>query len=262
VSAGLIEPEDDDEILDADPDALRFNAVMTGDVFVDVAAAGCSAPVAVMVAGHPCTIRGRDGALQPRIACVRVVAFQSVPYRRWPTGFFNHFPLPAIAGVDTQAADLQEWLTVEDSELHRERRRLTLTEWGVIVMQQRLIHSLTRFVAPTSALEEAARPVLREAELERDWVEGLHGTAALEQRIADFSAFMGDADRRARLRDRAKEAQYAERSPERLRLVRQRQAKTPLRNRRAPVRERLRPGDGAPPAPEASAATFVPQQSG
>jgi len=111
-----------------------------------------------------------------------------------------------VAGVGTQAADLQEWLTVENSELRRERRRLALTEWGLIVMQQRLIHSLTRFVAPTSALEEAARPVLREAELERDWVERLDGPAALDQRVADFSAFMGEADRGARLRDRAKES--------------------------------------------------------
>lgn len=206
MSAGLIEPEDDDEILDADPDALSFNAVMTGDVFVDVAANGSDEPVTVMVAGHPCTIRGRDGALQPRIACVRVVSFQAVPYRRWPTGFFNHFPLSAVAEAGTQAADLQEWLTVENSELSRDRRRLTLTEWGVIVMQQRLIHSLTRFVAPPSALEEAVRPVLREAELERDWVEGLDGTASLEQRVADFGMFMGEADRRARLRDRAKES--------------------------------------------------------
>lgn len=206
MSAGLIQPEDDDEILDADPDALRFNAVMTGDVFVEVAAAGCSEPVTVMVAGHPCTIRGRDGALQARIACVRVVSFQAVPYRRWPTGFFNHLPLPAVAGGGTQAADLQEWLTVENSELHRERRRLTLTEWGVIILQQRLIHSLTRFVAPSSALEEAARPVIREAELERDWLEGLDETTPLEQGISDFSAFMDEADRRARLRDRAKES--------------------------------------------------------
>src|SRR4051794_38510304 len=102
-----------------------------------------------MVAGHPCTIRGRDGALQPRLACVRVVSFQAVPYRRWPTGFFNHFPLSAAAGVGTPAADLQEWLTVESSELLRERRRLTLTEWGVIVMQQRLIHSLVSSLLPT-----------------------------------------------------------------------------------------------------------------
>jgi hypothetical protein len=48
--------------------------------------------------------------------------------------------------------------------------------------------------------------VLREAEFERDWVEGLEGTASLEQRVADFSAFMGEADRRERLRDRAKES--------------------------------------------------------
>jgi hypothetical protein len=206
VSAGLIQPEDDDEILDADPDALRFNAVMTGDVFVEVATAGSPQPATVMVAGHPCTIRGHDGALQPRIACVRVVSFQAVPYRRWPTGFFNHFPLPAAAGVDTPAADLQEWVTVDNAELRRERRRLTLTEWGVIVMQQRLIHCLTRFVAPPNALEDAARPVLREAELERDWVEGLEGTTSLDQRLTDFNKFMGEADRRARLRDRAKES--------------------------------------------------------
>jgi hypothetical protein len=206
VSAGLIEPEDDDEILDVDPDALSFNAVMTGDVFEDVTVAGLDEPGVVMIAGHPCTIRGRNGALQPRIACVRVVSFQAVPYRRWPAGFFNHFPLPDVSGAGTQAADLQEWLTVDSAQLDRGHRRLTLTEWGVIVMQQRIIHSLTRFVVPPTALEEAARPVLREAELERDWVETLDGIGSLEQRITDFNAFMGEADRRTRLRDRTKES--------------------------------------------------------
>lgn len=158
-----------------------------------------------MIASHPCTIRGRDGALQPRVACVRVVSFQAVPYRRWPSGFFNHFPLPDVSGAGIRAADLQEWLTVDSAQLERGHRRLTLTEWGVIVMQQRVIHSLTRFIVPPTALEEAARPVLREAELERDWVESLGDIAPLGQRITEFNTFMGEADRRARLRDRGKE---------------------------------------------------------
>lgn len=160
---------------------------------------------------------------------------QAVPYRRWPTGFFNHFPLPGFAEAGTQAADLQGWLTVENSELCRDRRRLTLTEWGVIVMQQRLIRSLTRFVAPTSALEEAVRPVLREAELERDWVEGLDCTASLEQRVADFSVFMGEADRVHACETGPRRTPCDERWPERSKLVRQAPARALHRKRTKPA---------------------------
>lgn len=200
MTTSLIEPSGDDEILDADPDALRFSAIMTGDVFASVSVAGERDPITVMVAGHPCTIRGAHGALRPRVACVRVVDYQRVPYRVWPTGHRNVFPIAASVGLGDVAADLQEWVTVDSAELRRDDRKLTLTERGFVVLHQRIVASLTRVIVDAVKIERAAHHVLREAELERDWVEELDETKPIDDLVADFAAFMDAEDRRERLK--------------------------------------------------------------
>lgn len=121
-------------------------------------------------------------------------------------GHWNHFPVSGAVGLGDVAASLLDWVTVDGTELTRARRRLTLSEFGVIVFQQRLIHSLTRFAPPSAELQESMRHVLREAELERDWVTDLEGRAELDALITDFDAFMGEAGRRERLKDRAMES--------------------------------------------------------
>lgn len=156
MSGGLIEPEGDDEILDFEPEALQFNAVMTGDLFESVAVAGEPQPAPVVVAGHPCTIRGASGRLRPRVACIRVGDHQAVPYRRWPAGHFGVFPISRAVGLGQVAADLQEWVTVDSSQLRREKRRLTLTERGVVILQQRVVHALTRVIVDPILLEQAS----------------------------------------------------------------------------------------------------------
>jgi hypothetical protein len=200
VTVTLIEPCGDDEIVDADPEALRFSAIMTGDVFESVSLVGQPDPITVMVAGHPCTIRGAHGALRPRVACVRVVEYQHVPYRVWPTGHRNVFPLPASVGLGNVAADLQEWVTVDSTELQRANRKLTLTERGFVVLHQRIVSSLTRVIVDPVEIERAAHHVLREAELERDWLEELDGTKPIDEIVADFALFMDGDERRERLK--------------------------------------------------------------
>jgi hypothetical protein len=200
VTAALIEPSGDDEILDADPEALRFNAIMTGDVFESVSLLGESDPITVMIAGHPCTIRRAAGALQPRVACVRVIDYQSVPYRVWPTGHRNVFPISSPIGLGNVAANLQEWVTVDSTELRRDNRKLTLTERGFVVLHQRIVASLTRVIVDPIEIERAAHHILREAELERDWVEELDGRKPIDDLVADFSVFMDAEDRRERLK--------------------------------------------------------------
>lgn len=200
----LIEPERDEEILDWDEESLRLNAVMTGDVFADVLVESASATL--MVAGHPCTIRGGNARLLSRIPCIRIVERQWLPYNRWPTGHWNYFPIAPAAGLGTVAASLLDWVTVDGDSLVRERRRMTLTEYGVVVFQQRLVHALTRFALPKPELEEAMRAVLREAEFERDWVTALEEQADWDTLIADFDGFMRDENRRERLKDRSLES--------------------------------------------------------
>ena len=197
----LIEPENDDEIFDSDEDALAYNAVMTGDVFRNVAISGYDNPCTVMIAGHPCTIR-RGATLVERIPCVIVSAVETtVPYRRWPRGDWNKFFIPESIGIGAHVASLDELVTVASSELSRERRAITLTPHGVITFQQRLIHSLTRFVASEKQLLEVSGPVLQEAELERDWIEGRVDAISIEDAVEEFDNFMSSNNRRSRLED-------------------------------------------------------------
>lgn len=196
----LVAPEHDDEILEFDEDALRLKPVMTGDLFTGVAAVGEESPIDVMVAGHPCTIR-RGVELKPRVPCIRVVDHQWVPYRAWPRQSHGCFPISEAVGIGTgKCGALDDWVTVDAAELARERRRLTLQDHGILVFQQRLIYSLSRFVTPSDTLQEASRHVLAEAELEYDWVFELDGTAPLDALIANFANFMDADERRAALR--------------------------------------------------------------
>lgn len=196
----LVAPEDDDEILEFDEDALRLKPIMTGDLFTGVVVTGEASPIDVIVAGHPCTIR-RGVSLKPRVPCVRVVDHQWVPYRAWPKQSKGHFPISEAVGIGRgRCGALDDWVTVDASELARERRRLTLQERGILVFQQRLIHSLSRFVTPVDALREASTHVFAEAELEYDWVFELDGTAPLDDLVAEFGGFMDAEQRRAALR--------------------------------------------------------------
>jgi hypothetical protein len=212
----LAAPEDDDEILDVDPDALALKPVMTGDAFVGVSVPGEPQPIDVMVAGHPCTIR-RGAVLAERVPCIQIVDHQAVPYERWPTYDKNHFPLSDAAGLGAgRCASVWEWVAVPKGELLRARRRLTLQDQGIYIFQQRLIHSFSRFVPPMTALKEASGHVLAEAELEYSWVFDLgegkdpDGTE-FAQLVDDFDAFMRTGDRRGRLqKDRRRVASEVE----------------------------------------------------
>lgn len=98
----LIEPTSDDEILDADPDALQFNAVITGDVFASVAVGGEPAPATVMVAGHPCTIRGAHGAFDHALH-----AYASLTTSAFPTGYGR--PVIATSSQSRYLRGLARW---------------------------------------------------------------------------------------------------------------------------------------------------------
>ena len=202
----LIEPSGDDEIFDSDPEALRFAAIMTGDLFSGVRVIGARSPLTVMIAGHPCTIRGAEGTLQPRVVWVTVKEHQRVPYRKWPQGYYNVFPIGCGQDGVNRAADLQEWVTVDSAQLDRTRRELTLTDYGIVALQQRIVHSLTRVVVEKGVLYESMRPILREAELERDWVEARSQTQKIDESTREFARFMDEADRRRRLRDESHES--------------------------------------------------------
>lgn len=182
--------------------------VMSGDVFtgVDVSAANHPGGI-VMVVAHPCSMRGARGRLRPRLTVAPIRPYDDVPFERWPTGHNNVFPLPSLGGDGDQArsASLLELATADSAHLLRERRIAALTTRGVLLLQQRLVFSLTRVLVGLEKFEEQSAHVLLEAELEDEWVDALmgedaDGEEAITAQSGAFAAFM-DAGSRELLLD-------------------------------------------------------------
>ena len=167
----LVTPESDAELFDLDAEALLLKPVMAGDVFANVDTAGDDAE-AVMIVGHPCVIRGSRGKLARRVPCAVVKEMDSpLPFAEWPERRWDKLPCPDSAGLGALSATaLLEWRSVPKGQLKRSERRLTMTERGVYVLQQRFTHAITRCAVPIAAFESSSKHVMREAELEYEWV--------------------------------------------------------------------------------------------
>jgi hypothetical protein len=126
-----------------------------------------------------------------------------LPYEEWPARRFDKFPVPDTLGLGArQAAALLEWCRVPRKELTRARRRATMTERGVYILQQRFTHAITRYAPLLGAFEQSSRHVMREAELEYEWVAELTADPADEEQskrlVMAFHEFL-DADGRRKL---------------------------------------------------------------
>jgi len=166
----LVAPRGDGEIWDLETEALRLRPHMTGDVFSGVDD-GDGEPVAVMIVGHPCVIRGSRGTLAARVPCCLIKQMQGpVPYEEWLDGRFDRLPVADALGLgEHHAAYMLEWRSVRRAELLRGRRVGTMTERGVLVLQQRFTHAITRCAVVLADFEKGTRTEMREADLEYDW---------------------------------------------------------------------------------------------
>ncbi len=188
----LAQPADDEEIYGArGEDVLAARPTMQGDVFSGVAVAGHEGPREVAILAHPCTMRGADGRLKPRLAAAAVVDYQYLPPHRWSQGHYGVFPLPALHVVDGKprhaAVSFEEIFTVDTSELDPERRTAFLSSRGIYLFQQRFLCSLSRVVVPLARIREACEHVLDEADLLEEWLERLAPDPA--QIVAETAAF-------------------------------------------------------------------------
>lgn len=208
----LVAPENDAELFDADPEALHLKPVMTGDVFTNVDTAGDDLETIIIV-GHPCVIRGSRGKLARRVPCAAVKQMSDpLPYPEWPQRRWDKLPLASTPGLDDHsAAALLEWRSVHKSKLLRSERRLTMTERGVYVLQQRFTHAITRCAVPVADFEASSKHVMREAELEFEWVAELVPDGTDEKHVQDlteaFHDFLDEDDRRALIRPEGGESQ-------------------------------------------------------
>lgn len=90
----LQSPESADELYLETSEVPWSRPLFQGDIFRDVSLLGSSASkVAVMLITHPCSMR-RGSSLRERLAGVRVVEFQKLPFSQWRTGHYDVMPLP------------------------------------------------------------------------------------------------------------------------------------------------------------------------
>jgi hypothetical protein len=168
----LESPADAEEMyLDRGGDIDPYRPVCQGDIFLDVAIPGLDPCHGVMVMAHPCVMRAGP-RLRPKVTVIPIVAYERVPFANWPTHHLRVFPLPVLDPAQpdrAHAARFDEFGTVATDALNLDRRVAMLSQRGVLLLQQRFIHSVSRAEIPLRILLEASAAVFEELELQENW---------------------------------------------------------------------------------------------
>ncbi len=190
-----------------------YRPVCQGDVFLDVEIPGLEPSHGAMVIAHPCTMRAGP-RLRPKVTVIPVAEHPGVALGRWATQHLRVFPLPALDSDQPDrhyAARFDEFGTVPTETLQLDKRTAILSQRGMLLLQQRFIHSLSRAEIPLSMLLKASAAVLEELELQENWnlafvaPEAQDGSDLLERLEAEAHAFddlLSAAEQDATLRDR------------------------------------------------------------
>ena len=192
----------------------RLRPIMQGDVFEQVTIPGIEQGLGLAaVMTHPCTMRGAGGLLRPKLLMARLVSYAAVPLHRWPFGHYRVFPLPDLRSPDQKesvAIDFEEVGTVRSANLVLDRRVAYLTDYGVTVLQQRLLHHLSRVVVPRADIYAQAAPNFEEADLLHEWLEELVRDPSADEEVLrqtrEFDAYLnaGGGELRSHLQDDGK----------------------------------------------------------
>jgi len=182
-----------------------FLPLMQGDVFrtVEVPVLG-DQPQIVQVVMHPCSMRnGAD--LNPVITVAPVVLRRERVSDKFWRSSSRYMPLPELLGTDEDyAGRLPDLTAVSKDSLLRSDRIATLSQLGVVLLQQRMVFSLTRCRVEPSEIEAELRPIFCELEMQADWVERAldvdHEPDAMTVVVEAERSFQDwlDADNRAR----------------------------------------------------------------
>lgn len=124
-----------------------------------------------MVLSHPCAMRAGP-RLRPRVIIAPVSEHQNIPLVEWSTGHFRFMPLPALEPERPDqacAAKLEEPTTIDSQSLPLEDRLASLSDRGIVLLQQRYIHNHSRASIPLGLLHEVSAAVLEELELQESW---------------------------------------------------------------------------------------------
>lgn len=146
---------------------------MQGDVFTSAAAVE---EALVIVLTHPCSMRA-GSKLRPRQTVVAIKGIKPPNNElSWKTGHYDYMPLPGVKhpsiGNGFPVADFREIESKATEELGCNNRVAALSHEGILHLQQRLAHHLTRAIIDLPTLARASDAVLAEADLQEEWVEG------------------------------------------------------------------------------------------
>lgn len=174
----------------------------TGDVFEHVSVPAIDDTDLAIVIAHPCSMRAGPN-LKDRILVAAVRTHEATPAHKWTDGYFNRMPLPELHGdgAPFHAAWLEDIGVVRTGALELGTRIACLSPFGVNVLQQRLVHNLTRLEVGTSKFWEAFSRTYEESDLLEEWTEGL---SDMDQAPAvSFETWIGQGTptRRKRLED-------------------------------------------------------------
>ncbi|NRQ36619.1 hypothetical protein HII36_33005 [Nonomuraea sp. NN258] len=186
--------------------------LMQGDVFQDVALPDFDEPPAmIQVVAHPCSMR-RGTILRSRMG-VAPLNLQDgrIGKTIWKKNL-RVMPLPELLGPGklNYLVDLTERTSVKSERLDLTKRVATLSNDGILLLQQRVIMNDTRLLVPLDRLYEVNRHVLTETELQEDWADtALEGVSegdiasALVKANEEFDEWLGagDPSRRDKLRN-------------------------------------------------------------
>jgi hypothetical protein len=157
-------------------------------------------------------MRGKGGLLRPRLLMGRVTP-TGVIRLPWE-GNFKLLPLPELVAGRTGghwAVNFEDIGSVRTELLNLDDRIACLDDRGVLLLQQRHTHHLTRFVVETVVLYEQSASVLLEAELLEEWLSaalnrlaGEDWDSACSQETTAFDDFLSPM--RDHLKDPARRA--------------------------------------------------------
>lgn len=166
----LDSPASEDEIYLARGEEIdAYRPICQGDVFADVEIPGLVGRMLAMVISHPCAMRAGP-RLRPRVTVAPVHEHQLIGLGEWSHGHLRVMPLPALLeGVAAHAAKLEEPATIAAERLILKRRVASLSNQGIVLLQQRYIHNHSRASIPLSVLYEVSAAVLEELELQESW---------------------------------------------------------------------------------------------
>lgn len=176
--------------------------IIQGDIFENVVVPGLGdEPRTVQVVMHPCSMR-RGPAMVSRIQVAPIERYERVG--NWDQ-HVRVMPLPDLNGDGKHyAAKFVDKTAVPTSELALNKRVASLSQKGILVLQQRIVMDDSRVDIDVGVFRAQSAPVLAEAEMQEVWVETILGAdtrdeAAVERVSADFQGWLDEDGKRRRV---------------------------------------------------------------